>query len=62
MPLAQQIVKVPIMMNKLLDEAETQIKARDYIEGLMFEEPTVTDVKAYAICFCRKKCMVRMVG
>ena len=48
-------------MNKLLDEAETQIRARYYIEGLMFEEPNITEVKAYAVCFCKKRCMVREV-
>ena len=62
MPLAEQFVKVPVMMGKLLDEAETQIKARYYIEGLMFEEQNITEVKAYSVCFCRKKCMVRLVG
>ncbi|MBQ9395511.1 MAG: AAA family ATPase [Proteobacteria bacterium] len=62
MPLAEQFVKVPVMMSKLLDEAETQIKARYYIEGLMFEEQNITEVKAYSVCFCRKKCRVRLVG
>ena len=61
MPLAQQFVKVPAMMNELLDEAETQIRTRYYIEGLMFEEPNITEVKAYAMCFCKKRCMVREV-
>ena len=61
LPLAQQFVKVPAMMNELLDEAETQIRTRYYIEGLMFEEPNITEVKAYAMCFCKKRCMVREV-
>ena len=61
LPLEQQFVKVPAMMNKLLDEAESQIRTRYYIEGLMFEEPNITEVKAYAVCFCKKRCMVRAV-
>ena len=61
LPLTQQFVKVPAMMNELLDEAETQIRTRYYIEGLMFEEPNITEVKAYAMCFCKKRCMVREV-
>ena len=59
--LEQQFVKVPPMMNALLDEAEAQIRSRYYIEGLMFEEPNITEVKAYAMCFCKKRCMVRKV-
>ena len=62
LPLEQQFVKVPAMMTKLLDEAETQIRTRYYIEGLMFEEPNITEVKAYAVCFCKKRCMVRLVS
>ena len=59
--LEQQFVKVPAMMNDLLDEAETQIRARYYIEGLMFENPNITEVRAYAMCFCKKRCAVRLV-
>ena len=53
--------RVPTMMVKLLDEAEGQIKSRHYIEGLLYDEPIVTEVKAYALCFCRKRCMARLV-
>lgn len=59
--LEQQFKKVPKMMNELLDEAETQIRSRYYIEGLMFEEPNIAEVKAYAMCFCKKRCAVREV-
>ena len=62
MPLEQQFVRVPVMMNKRLDEAELQIKARYYIEGLKFEEPQATEVRAYAVCFCKKRCVVRSVS
>ena len=61
LPLEQQFVKVPQLMDKFLDEAELQIRTRYYIEGLMFEEPSITEVKAYAVCFCKKRCMVRAV-
>ncbi|MBR4986360.1 MAG: AAA family ATPase [Proteobacteria bacterium] len=60
-PLEQQFVKVPAMMNALLDEAETQIRTRYYIEGLMFESPNITEVRAYAVSFCKKRCAVREV-
>ncbi len=61
MPLEQQFVKVPVMMNALLDEAETQFKTRYYIQGLKFEDENITEVKAYAVCFCKKRCAVRRV-
>ena len=59
--LKQQFEKVPQMMIELLDEAEMQIRSRYYIEGLMFEEPNIAEVKAYAMCFCKKRCAVREV-
>ena len=62
MPLEQQFVKVPAMMSELLDEAETQFKTRYYIQGLMFEDQNITEVKSYAVCFCKKRCMVREVS
>jgi hypothetical protein len=62
MPLEQQFIKVPAMMSELLDEAETQFKTRYYIQGLMFEDQNITEVKSYAVCFCKKRCMVREVS
>lgn len=59
--LKQQFEKVPQMMIELLDEAEMQIRSRYYIEGLMFEEPNIAEVKTYAMCFCKKRCAVREV-
>ena len=53
--------KVPAMMNALLDKAETQFRTRYYIQGLMFEDENITEVKAYAVCFCKNRCAVRMV-
>ena len=61
LPLEQQFDKVPEMMNELLNEAETQFRTRYYIKGVMFEDQTITEVKSYAICFCRKRCMVRAI-
>ena len=60
-PLKERYVRAPELMEKLLDEAEEQIRTRYYIEGLRFEKPLVTDIKSYAVCFCRKRCMVREV-
>ena len=60
-PREEERFKVPSMMVKLLDEAEGQIRSRHYIEGLLYDEPIVVEVKAYALCFCRKRCMVRLV-
>ena len=62
MPLEQQFVKVPAMMNALLDEAETQFRTRYYIQGLKFEDENITEVKGYAVCFCKKRCAVRRVN
>ena len=61
LPLKERYVRAPELMEKLLDEAEEQIRTRYYIEGLRFEKPLVTDIKSYAVCFCRKRCMVREV-
>ena len=60
-PKNERYSRVPGMMQNLLDEAETQIKTRKYTEGLRFEYPIVTEVKSYAICFCRKMCKVRAI-
>ncbi len=60
-PKNEQYARAPGMMQKLLDEAEEQIRTRHYIEGLQFECPNVTKVKSYALCFCRKQCVVRVI-
>ena len=57
----EERIRIPAMMMKQLDVAEQQIRSRHYIEGLLFDEPTVSEIKAYALCFCKKRCMVRMV-
>jgi len=60
-PREEERIRIPPMMTKQLDEAEQQIRSRHYIEGLLFDEPTVSEIKAYALCFCRKRCMARLV-
>ena len=60
-PQKERYSRAPGMMQNLLDEAENQIRTRNYTEGLLFERPVVTEVKSYAICFCRKRCMVRII-
>ena len=61
LPMKERYSKTPAMMQELLDKAEEQIRTRYYVEGLRFEKPLVTEVKSYAICFCKKMCMVREV-
>ena len=49
-------------MDVKLDEAERQIHDKKYAQGIRIEYGVKTVVTAYAICFCRKQCMVRAVG
>ncbi|MBR4985453.1 MAG: AAA family ATPase [Proteobacteria bacterium] len=44
-----------------LDEAQQQIVDRKYVRAVLRHEPLARTVKAYAVCFCRKWCMVRDV-
>ena len=60
-PKIEEFQKIPPMMQELLDEAEKQIRMQYYLEGLRFEKSFLTEIKAYAVCFCRKLCMVREV-
>ena len=48
-------------MEVKLDEAERQIHDKKYVQGIRIEYGVKTMVIAYAICFCRKQCMVRAV-
>ena len=57
----EERIRIPAMMQKQLDQAEQQIRDRHYIEGLLFDEPTVSEINAYALCFCKKRCMAREV-
>ena len=45
-----------------LNEAEKQIKSRKYVRAVLRDEPGVRDVVAYAVCFCKKWCVVREVA
>ena len=60
-PKKEEFLEIPPMMQELLDEAEQQIRTHYYIEGLQFEKSFLTEIRAYAVCFCRKFCMVREV-
>ena len=53
--------KIKSMMSTKLDEAEKQILDNEYIEAVLEDEPIACTVKAYAVCFCKKRCMVRAV-
>ena len=60
-PKKEEFRRIPPMMQELLDEAETQIRQENYIEGLRFEKSYLKEIRTYAVCFCRKICMVREV-
>ena len=45
-----------------LNEAEKQIKSRKYIRAVLRDEPGVREAVAYAVCFCKKWCVVRQVA
>ena len=60
-PKKEEFLEIPPMMQELLDQAEQQIRTHYYIEGLQFEKSFLTEIRAYAVCFCRKFCMVREV-
>ena len=49
------------MMMTKLDEAEKQIRDNEYIEAVLEDEPIARSAKAYAVCFCKKRCMLREV-
>ena len=45
-----------------LNEAEKQIKGRKYVRAVLRDEPGAREVVAYAVCFCKKWCVVRAVS
>ncbi len=49
------------MMNTKLNEAEHQIDLRKYIDGIAIHYPVAKEVYCYALCFCRKLCMARLI-
>ena len=53
--------KIKAMMAIKLDEAEKQIRDNEYIEAVLDDEPIALTVKAYAVCFCKKWCVMREV-
>ena len=54
--------KIKKMMASKLDEAVQQIHDNAYIEAVLEDEPAARTVLAYAVCFCRKWCVVREVA
>ena len=54
-------VQIKQLMATKLNEAIKQITDNDYVEAVLDDEPAARSVVAYAICFCRKWCMVRKV-
>ena len=54
-------VKIKKMMEEKLNEAADQIRNNDYVEAVLDDEPAARSVKAYAVCFCRKRCMLQEV-
>ena len=53
--------RIKAMMASKLDEAVKQIRDHEYVEAVLDDEPAARTVKAYAVCFCRKRCMVQAV-
>ena len=53
--------KIKSMMTTKLDEAEKQIRDNEYIEAVLEDEPIARTAKAYAVCFCKKWCVMREV-
>lgn len=53
--------KIKTMMAGKLDEAAKQIHEHAYMEDVLDDEPLARKVRAYAVCFCKKRCMVREV-
>ncbi len=51
--------KIKAMMAIKLDEAAKQIHDHEYIEAVLDDEPIARTVKAYAVCFCKKWCVMR---
>ena len=54
--------KINDIMNRKLDEAAKQIHDHAYIEAVLDDEPRAREVVAYAVCFCKKRCVVRAVS
>ena len=52
---------VDALVERKLDEAQQQIVDRKYVRAVLRHEPLARTVKSYAVCFCRKWCMVRLV-
>ena len=60
-PKADEEDIIEAKMLAALDEAEHQIDRRRYVKGVKKEFPNAREIKAYALCFCRKRCMACLV-
>ena len=52
---------VDVLVDRKLDEAQQQIVDRKYVRAVLRHEPAARMVKSYAVCFCRKWCVMRLV-
>ena len=43
----------------MLSDAQKQIIEKKYARGVLRHEPAARSVKAYAVCFCKKWCVMR---
>ena len=53
-----------IIESKMIAElecAEQQIDRRRYVKGVKLAFPNAKEIKIYVLCFCRKRCMARLV-
>ena len=48
-------------MTAALEFAKHQIDTRRYAKGVKVSFPNAKEIKIYALCFCRKRCMARLV-
>ncbi len=53
--------KILSMMTARLDEAEHQIDLQRYTDGVLIHYPIAREICCYALCFCRKNCMARLI-
>lgn len=52
---------IEAQMTAALDLAKHQIDMRRYTKGVKVSFPNAKEIKIYALCFCRKRCMARLV-
>ena len=60
-PEMDELDVIDACVNSKLHEAEKQIQDGKYMRAVLREEPDALSVIAYAVCFCKKWCVVRKV-